>query len=392
MELVNSLTAFSWNSPLDINGIKMMGWPEKQGASFSKHGYEAAKLDSSIDPDKYGAMIKRSLRPFSKPTLDKARQRYTAKEVPALPPYVILEPVGGACPKSCGFCSINVSHRPLPDGRQAKAGMMKWDGYLKFMEEYGESNDGVGLSLYELGETGLWRGKDKDGNKKDWADLVDTAKKVGKFKIVNISTCGDVENLDRLLDCDLDDLIFSIDGLDKETYESNRPSTRPNDTMSFERTIQRIMDFLKLKTERGTSRPFCRMQVINKDNTASQIEDFIRYWIDVPGIDDCFVKNLDSMHRWIDGVVTDEEDAIKAEQVGDMPCQHIWNVASMTWTGAFNACSHDAFTELFDGHSIYNSTFREWWHGQFMTELREEHKLGAKRLPCVDCRERDCWT
>lgn len=392
MKLANSLTAFQWAEPLDMpDGVKMMGVVEKQGVAFSAAGWREARLDHTIDADALGRAIRRQLRPLSAPTLARARDEYAQKHVPAMPPYLIIEPVGGACPRKCGFCSINVTHRPLPDGRTARAGMMKWDGYEKLMREFGEWGGGYGVSLYELGETGLYRGKDRDGNKKDWADLVDCAKKVGRFKIANMSTSGDCDNLARLLECDLDDLIFSIDGLDKSTYETNRPSTIPNDTTAFERTIERVMAFLELKAARGVPRPFCRMQIINNSLCAPQVHDFIRHWIQVPGIDDVFVKHLDSMAAWIKGLVTDEEDAIKAAQVGDMPCQHIWEVASVTWTGAFNACSHDARTELFDGHTIYNSTFREWWQGRFMNELRLEHIGGATREPCVSCRDRDCW-
>lgn len=259
------------------------------------------------------------------------------------------------------------------------------------MQEFGEWGGGYGVSLYELGETGLYRGKDASGNKKDWADLVDVAKKVGKFRIANISTSGDCDNLARLLDCDLDDLIFSIDGIDKTTYEANRPSTIPNDTSSFERTIERVMTFLELKAARGLPRPFCRMQIINNALCAPQVVDFIRHWIQVDGIDDVFCKNLDGMGAWLKGVVSEDEAAIKMRQVASMPCQHIWEVASVTWTGAMNACSHDAYTDLFDGHTIYNSTFREWWQGGFMQDLRTEHNSGVVRKPCVGCAERDCW-
>jgi hypothetical protein len=392
MKLANSLTAFQWSGPLAMpDGVKMMGVAEKQGVAFSAAGWREARLDRTVDADALGRAIRRQLRPLSAPTLAAARDGYARKEVPDLPPYLIIEPVGGACPRKCGFCSINVTHRPLPDGRQARAGMMKWDGYVKLMREFGEWGGGYGVSLYELGETGLWRGKDAAGNKKDWADLVDCAKRVGRFKIANMSTSGDCDNLHRLLECDLDDLIFSIDGLDKRTYETNRPSTLPNDTQSFERTIERVMAFLELKAARGTPRPFVRMQIINNALCAPQVHDFIRHWIAVPGVDDVFVKHLDSMAAWIKGLVTDEEDALKAAQVGEMPCQHIWEVASVTWTGAYNGCSHDARTELYDGHTIYNSTFREWWQGRFMNDLRLEHIGGAKREPCVSCRDRDCW-
>ena len=43
MEIVNPTTSFYWDKPLSINGIEMIGNPEKQGMTFSRHGYLEGK-------------------------------------------------------------------------------------------------------------------------------------------------------------------------------------------------------------------------------------------------------------------------------------------------------------------------------------------------------------
>lgn len=369
----------------------MRGILGKQWIEFSRHGWLAAKDDPTIDADKYGAMIRKSLRPLSLPTLTKSRLEYANKDVPRAPRYWLVETVGGICARRCPFCSINVMERIDKDGNKAKHGMLPWDAWMKFVNECGEYSP-YGCSAYQLGEPMNYVSKDENGNKKDIGDLIDTAKSVGKFKIINVSTHADVTNLPRLLECDVDDLIVSLDGITPETYAKNRPVTSGKQEGAFERTVSRFREFLSLKAERGESKPFVIAQIINSELTRDEVIPFVREWIAVDGIDSVAVKFLDSMRPWIgDKMVGDDEDRIKASGAGQLPCQHLWTIGSLTHTGVLNACGHDAFTQLTDGSSIYKNTIFEFWNGDFMNELRREHLAGATRLPCRDCRDRDVW-
>ncbi len=397
MELVNPVSAFHWDEPLDINGVPMMGIPEKQGFSFSRAGYLAAKEDPSLNADKIGMVVRQQLRPLSRSTLEAARRNYQQRHVAPFPTYFIIEPIN-VCNRACPFCSITVMKRYDSDGKLVR-GLMRWDIFLRLMTET-RNYPVYGISLYQLGEPFLWRGQDESGRKLDISDMVNAAKRVGGFRAVNLSTNGDVPNLDCVLGSDLDDLIISIDGTTKEVYEVNRPGVSRFDT--FERTLERVHAFLGRKAARGDAKPFVRLQIINKENTRDQVSDFIRYWIETPGVDDVFIKHLDSMRSWLgSSVVPDEEDRIKAERVAKMPCQHIFSIGSMVVNGDLNACCHDAYTELVekvglsDGRlanaNIQNTSFAAWWRGRFMTQLRSEHVSGQFRMPCRECRERDPW-
>ena len=397
MLLVNPQTAFQWFAPLDINGIAMMGIREKQGHSFTRVGYLAAKNDPNADADEIGNQHRQQLRPLSRPTLLQARQEYAERIVPTFPHYFIIEPTN-VCNKVCPFCTITVMDRRDADGKVVK-GFMPWKTFMTLMEETRQFPV-YGISLYQLGESFLWHGKNEAGDKVDIADMVNAAKRIGGFRAVNLSTNGDVPNLACILESELDDLIISIDGTTKEVYEQNRPGASGLET--FERTIERVQEFLTVKEQRGLTKPYVRLQIINKDNTSGQIVDFIRHWIDVPGVDDVFVKDLDSMRSWLgSSVVDDEEDCSKADRVAQMPCQHLFAIGSMVVNGDLNGCCHDAQNQLVqqvrlpDGRlanaNIHHMTFAEWWNGTFMTQLRNEHCAGSFRSPCRDCRERDPW-
>lgn len=385
MKIVNPLTAFSWTDPLIIHGVPMMGVPEKQGWSFSRAGWLAAKEDSSTPADMVGAAVRRSLRPLSKMTLIKAKADYASRTVPEMPPYWIIEPTA-FCNKACPFCSIHVIQRFAEDGGRGNT-MMHWADFTKLMDEIGRYGGAYGLSLYQLGEPMLWREQSRS-----IIDMVQYAK-THAFRAVNISTNGDVANLSWLLQCDVDDVIISIDGMTEDVYLANRPSTKKDDPNAFDRTIRRVETFLAQKAEMGAVKPFVRLQIINKHDTAPQIVDFIRKWIATPGVDDVFVKQLDAMTPWLGHtVVSSAESKIKMHDVAAMPCQHLWAIGSMTSSGTFTACCHDARSELTaPAANIRTMAFKDWWHGPFMTALREEHLSGATRLPCVTCHERDPW-
>jgi len=392
MELVNPLTAYPIGMAVEnINGVPMRGIAEKQGWAFSRAGYLAAKEDPTLDADAIGRAVRRQLRPLSKPTLEKARAEYARREVIKFPRYFIIEPTA-FCNRACPFCTILVTNRK---------GSMKWADFEKLMQECSE-HDVYGLSLYQLGEPFLWResflvtdalGGRARNYRWDISQMVNHSKTVGGFRAVNLSTNGDVDNLDCILGSQLDDLIISIDGTTEEVYSVNRPSTKRNDVGAFERTLQRVHTFLDHKAARGEAKPFVRLQIINKENTASQVLEFVRYWIDVPGVDDVFVKNLDSMRPWFgDKVVSDAEDQLKAQRTAGQVCQHIYAVGSMTADGSLNACCHDALTELTTaGANIRNMTFADWWNGEYMNGLRESHKSGAYNHVCRECREKDTW-
>ena len=398
MELVNPRTSFQWTGPLNINGVAMKGVIEKQGHGFSRHGWLSALDSPHIDADSLGKAYRQALRPLSRPTLEKARREYGDRTPPKFPRYFIIEPTA-VCNRACPFCTILVTNRK---------GMMKWGDFTKLMQECSE-HDVYGASLYQLGEPFLWSGDfrviDSETKiiangvasmkvtRRNIADMVNYTKRIGGFKIVNLSTNGDVSNLDCVLGSELSDLIISIDGTTPEVYSANRPSTKKNDLDAFQRTLDRTHAFLERKSQSGEPRPFVRLQCINKENTADQIVDFIKYWIQVPGVDDVFVKNLDSMRPWLGNkVVSDEEDQLKALRLGAMPCQHIYSVGSMTVDGSLNACCHDSLTELTTvGANIRNMTFAEWWNGEYMTAMRRDHSEGNFHPTCNSCRERDTW-
>lgn len=386
MLTVNPRSSFVWSSPLMIHGVPMRGVPEKQGWAFTARGWAAVRAG--------GHEVQLHRRPSSRAVLHDARQDYNQRTVRALPHYFIVEPTG-FCNKACPFCSIHAIRRIDEHGQPGNT-MMRWADFCKLMNEIAMSDDDVyGLSLYQLGEPLLWK-----EHGATICDMVNYARYCG-IDVVNVSTNGDVPNLPLLTECEVSDVIVSIDGTTEAVYLENRPSTKADDPGAFDRTVRRVEEFVRLKSERqlaGERQPYVRLQIINKANTRDQIVDFVERWIAVPGVDEVFVKQLDAMAPWVgDAAVPARESRLKMAAVREMPCQHLWAVGSMTASGSFNACCHDARSELTeqlpDGRwpNIRTMTFAEWWAGPFMTQLRADHHAGQFRMPCASCHERDPW-
>ncbi|MCZ7612549.1 MAG: radical SAM protein [Ignavibacteriaceae bacterium] len=75
---------------------------------------------------------------------------------------------------------------------------------------------------------------------------------------VSISTNGhfvNAKNVDQVLDNAPDKLIFSVDGLDEESYQKYRIGG------TFEQADSGLRALINRKIERGFKKPFCRISI-----------------------------------------------------------------------------------------------------------------------------------
>jgi len=135
MELVNPFSSYPIGSRIeDIEGVAMRGVREKQGWSFSRHGWIEAKHNGG-DADAIGRAVRSALRPLSAPTLTQAREEYARREVIPFPRYFIIEPTA-LCNRRCPFCTILVTNRK---------GMMRWEHFARLMMECSQREVSVSI-------------------------------------------------------------------------------------------------------------------------------------------------------------------------------------------------------------------------------------------------------
>src|SRR6478609_1353322 len=101
-----------------------------------------------------------------------------------------------------------------------------------------------------------------------------------------LSTNGtflDEKASDRLLRTPLEQLTFSFDGAEKESFEFYRKGAK------FEKVRNNFVQFARMKKERG-SRLQVVVQMIKMERNAGEVQDFLDFWSAVPGVDQVRIK------------------------------------------------------------------------------------------------------
>ncbi len=127
-----------------------------------------------------------------------------------------------------------------------------------------------------------------------------------------LSTNGtflDESTADRLLRSPLEHITLSFDGATKETFEYYRKGAR------FEKVRDNFVRFARMKHERR-ARVHVVVQMVRMERNAGEVEEFIRFWSRVPGVDQVRIKE-------------DETNLLRPEAGHDPsdwrhPCHYLW--------------------------------------------------------------------
>src|SRR6202790_4646314 len=87
----------------------------------------------------------------------------------------------------------------------------------------------------------------------------------------------------RLLDSPLEHITLSFDGATKESFEYYRKGAR------FEKVRDNFVRFARMKHERGAKVQVV-VQMVRMQRNAGEVDDFIRFWSAVPGVDQVRIK------------------------------------------------------------------------------------------------------
>ncbi|OGF62568.1 MAG: hypothetical protein A2Y62_11670 [Candidatus Fischerbacteria bacterium RBG_13_37_8] len=192
-----------------------------------------------------------------------------------------------------------------------------------------------------------------------------------------LHTNGTLLNLalsEKIIDSSLSLLSFSFDGFDAETYEGIRIGAQ------FESTLQNIIDFLKIKKEKHSKKPFVIIEVIDLSNNLSKKTDkYLRFKEKLAGLPLNELR-LKQPHNWA-GKYT-----MKFNQEQFAACTFLWYAMVINWSGEVTPCPQDYYCEIFLG-DVQEQSLREIWNGLPMRKLRAKMRTGdLKRFkPCETC-------
>lgn len=166
----------------------------------------------------------------------------------------------------------------------------------------------------------------------------------------------------RLLDSPLEHVTLSFDGATKETFEYYRKGAK------FERVRDNFLRLCRLKAERN-SRLQIVVQLVRMDGNAHEVEDFVRFWQAVPGVDLIRIKE-DETNLMRPG-------AGHAASEWKHPCHYLWRGPMyVKHNGDVYPCCQ---SYMLDGEPVGRigpQPIEEIFNGEPMRRMRRLHAAG----------------
>jgi radical SAM protein with 4Fe4S-binding SPASM domain len=194
-----------------------------------------------------------------------------------------------------------------------------------------------------------------------------------------LSTNGtllDEETSARLLQSPLEHVTLSFDGTTKESFEYYRKGAR------FEKVRDNFVRFSRMKKERG-SRMQVVVQMVRMERNAGEVEDFVRFWNGVPGVDQVRIKEDET--NLMRPLVGHEAEEWKH------PCHYLWRgPLYVKHNGDVYPCCQSYMLDGKPVGHIGERPLAEIWNSGEMVRMRRLHVAG--RAGEIDICSRCCTT
>ena len=180
-----------------------------------------------------------------------------------------------------------------------------------------------------------------------------------------LSTNGtllDERNAARLLDSPLEQLTLSFDGATKETFEFYRKGA------NFEKVRNNFVRFARMKHERRSKLQVV-VQLVRMEGNAAEVEDFVRFWSALPGVDQIRIKE--------DETNLMRPDAGHAAAEWKHPCHYLWRGPMyVKQNGDVYPCCQSYMLDAAPVGNIGEQPLVAIWNSTEMQEMRGLHAAG----------------
>jgi len=275
--------------------------------------------------------------------------------VSGLPVEYIVETTA-KCNLYCPMCPRETHKQPKED--------MTEEIFSRLVRESGKSAEH--MMLIGLGEPFMDR------------KIFDRIEYCERHKISTLlSTNGtffDEKTCARLLETPLEHITLSFDGATKESYEYYRKGA------NFDKVRDNFLRFARMKHERGAKVQVV-VQMVRMERNAGEVDDFVRYWSAVPGIDQVRVKE--------DETNLLQPESGHAPQDWKHPCHYLWRgPVYVKHNGDVYPCCQ---SYMLDGRPLGNvadAPLPEIWNAAEMQRMRALHTAGraGEIEMCSRCR------
>ncbi len=206
-------------------------------------------------------------------------------------------------------------------------------------------------------------------------EMVRLAKSLGVASVeINTNAVSLTPERSReLIEAGLDEVVFSLDGTDAESYERIR---RGGD---YEQVVANIEGFFRVRREAGATRPRGVVQTILMRGTGETMPSFVNRW--QPVADRVEVQALREYHG-VQGI-----SPFRPEAGGERrACPALWSYLVVLSDLRLVPCCTDLNGELALG-DVRERSLQQWWRHPTLDALRRAHlALDFSRLPlCAGC-------
>jgi MoaA/NifB/PqqE/SkfB family radical SAM enzyme len=282
--------------------------------------------------------------------------RRRLRGLPRAPQWLQVE-INNSCNLACIMCPRTALQRPVR---------------LMSLAEFQDLAEGAvaagipRLRLFLLGEPLLHP---------ELTEMIRCAKSLG-VPSVEINTNAMALSPERsreLVAAGLDEVVFSLDGADAQSYEAIR---RGGD---YEQVVSNLEAFFRVRAESGRERPRGIVQTILMQPTAGQMEDFMRRWRPVA---DLVRVEAIREYQGIEGL-----SPFNLAARGELrPCPALWSYLVVLSDLRVVPCCTDINGELALG-DVREAPLPQWWRHPRLQALRRAHlALDFTDLPlCAAC-------
>ena len=180
----------------------------------------------------------------------------------------------------------------------------------------------------------------------------------------------------RLLESPLEHVTLSFDGATRESYEYYRKGAK------FEKVRDNFVRFARMKHERKSKMQVV-VQMVRMERNAGEVDDFIRFWSAVPGVDQVRVKEDETNLLQTTSGHTAED--------WKHPCHYLWRGPMyIKHNGNVYPCCQSYMLDGTPVGTIGRESLEEIWNGPEMQRMRRLHV--EQRAGEIDICSRCCTT
>lgn len=177
---------------------------------------------------------------------------------------------------------------------------------------------------------------------------------------------------EKILESGLDEIIFSLDALKKETYESIRKG------LVFEKTINNILNLIKRKRELGLEKPKIKLNFVKQKLNEAELEEFKSFW----------QNRVDKIYISVDDNRNNEVPELSSEEktLAASPCLRLWSEIIVMSNGKVPLCCRDYDGKIILGDFNFQN-LKEIWESNNFKRIRQMHLdfKADKILLCKNC-------